>query len=362
VAKERRIFNSCKMIETEQQRLWLSNFENLCPYLKFNIDEPVLELKKYLENPPKDRLENGNMWKTEKEFFGYPYLVETINFFWEKILWQPIWYLNAIEQIPKMSTDEDVKRKFELIHPEIELAKDRINEWNFKLVIDIQEKIRINKEGAEQLFYKILMAYTAELELIWDINSAYHFRFEESPVFISFYERINKIRQYYATINANVRFQIFDEYIETLPELKKKFDFWNLKQENESPGDQLTGFSCNLNPDMVKEVYPKLIEKGYLDAEKSNFEALFNTKTVPDNFKPVIWKKISTRNKDINKKSLVDLLRIAGVKDIDIVKINLLFAHPKGGSINIQSSNIFNNKGNENSEFYYELKSFFSIS
>ena len=72
------------MSEIEQQRLWLSNFENLCPYLKYNIDERVLELRKLLENPSKDEVKHGHTWETEKKFFGYPFLTETINFYFEK--------------------------------------------------------------------------------------------------------------------------------------------------------------------------------------------------------------------------------------------------------------------------------------
>ena len=154
----------------------------------------------------------------------------------------------------------------------------------------------------------------------------------------------------------------FDKLINHVANIWFLQELEDLENEMSDDKDYPTGFTCNLHPDTLKEAYHRLVNNNYLEAEQSNFEAVFYPKTLPNNFKPVVWKKLSTRNKELNKKSLIDLLKIAGVKNIDIAKINMLFAHPNGGTINVKSSNIFNNKGNEHSEFYTELKSFFSRS
>lgn len=241
----------------EQQRLWLSNFETLCPYLKYNKDKPVLELKEWLENPSKDRVEHGTSWETEKKFFGYPELIEIIDFYWKKIMWQPICYLNAIDQVPELLTDEDVKKRFDLIQVPIEHSKDKLCErYHSNLAYQIKEKIRINKTGAEQLFFEIILNHTNQLEEIGEINSLYHFNFKESPLFISLYEQlINKIKKHYAMINSNAKFTVFDEYIETIPELRKKFDM----------GNYITGFQSGLQPQQIERLESQLKESIYSD-------------------------------------------------------------------------------------------------
>lgn len=219
----------------EQQRLWLSNFENLCPYLAFNIDKRILWLKEGLENPSPHRWEDQETWKIEKELFNDTGLMEVISIHWEKVLWQPIWFLDAIKQVPKLSTNEDIKKRFDLIYWNIDRSKAKLDEFYINSIsVIIKDMISSNKTGAEKLIFKIISDFTITLEGIEGMGSGYHFNFKESPLFISLYEFINKIKKHYAMINANTKFIIFDEYIETLPELKKKFDLGNLEDAMES--------------------------------------------------------------------------------------------------------------------------------
>ncbi len=81
-------------------------------------------------------------------------------------------------------------------------------------------------------------------------------------------------------------------------------------------------------------------------------------------FDSIIWIKMQSRNKNhLSKKSLIDLLELAGIdKNNRNFKenVNKLFASATGIHINLHGSNIHDNKGNPHSEFYIELSDYCS--
>lgn len=165
-----------------------------------------------------------------------------------------------------------------------------------------------------------MLNYNEELETIWDFNKFYHFNFKESPLFISFYELIDKVKQHYAIINNNSQFIVFNQYIETLPELKKKFDVEYL--EMETLDNQLTGFSCTLHPDTVKKVFDLMVDnkpKPQIEGKLEDFQAIFASKPTPIK-KPLKW--LVKHNKKPNKTALFTFIKM--MLELDKVPIEII--------------------------------------
>lgn len=277
--------------------------------------------------------------------------------------------------------DEFEKSYFTKLH-DIDILKHKINN---KLLIDFEACKEIKDESvqlkalesiikkywsyfiewgkiSEIKFVKNDFSFTSVNletdEIIWNDNfNSEEIRFSdiEGKVIGSNLEFENDNERYKHKAYQELISQIYP-VIKYKDELLRKVEF---KQKFKSK-DQITGFECNLQIDF-KKVHQILTDNGYIEAEQSNFEAAFNPTPIPSIFKPVIWIKKSTRNKELNKKSLIDLLKIVGVKDIDISKINILFAKPDGNSIDMKSSNIFNNRGNDKSEYYFHLEKILSV-
>lgn len=129
--------------------------------------------------------------------------------------------------------------------------------------------------------------------------------------------------------------------------------------------DKSKGFKSNLTDNQIENLYDEL-KGNYINenTSKQYFKTIFSINPLPDGFEPVIWIKKNTRNKkSLNKASLIDLLELAGIHRFSNgfrEKTNRLFAKEKDTSINLEHSNISNNKSKEHSEFYDNLKAIFS--
>jgi hypothetical protein len=174
----------------------------------------------------------------------------------------------------------------------------------------------------------------------------------------------------YFGINRKIKGEFFEYQLEVLTRLR-------FKKENEDrynqfkadfkdllePGkvSDINGFKSNLTTSEANKLYSLLLNKYiHKDTNKNHFAAIFKDEPQPLGFEPVIWIKKTKRGKTISYKALLDLLELAGVNEIDLAKMNKLFAKEKNVSIGIKSANVYNNKSNKNSEFYPELKTFFS--
>ena len=130
--------------------------------------------------------------------------------------------------------------------------------------------------------------------------------------------------------------------------------------------NKLSGFKGNLTTHQAEALYNSL-KGNYIDSKtkKKYFIAALMPDFVPLDFEPIIWIKKQKRNwKIISKKSLINLLTLAGINKNEKEfkdKVNKLFAKENRASINLSGANIYNNKSkSEKSEFYSELENLFS--
>lgn len=121
-----------------------------------------------------------------------------------------------------------------------------------------------------------------------------------------------------------------------------------------------TGFENRLNDKGIIKLYKSLTDEEYILSDERNFKAVFSINQLPEDFRPIIWIKKQTRNKNkVSKKAIFDLLKLTGVKEYeDYHKINYLFNDNNGNPINVKTQNLYDNKKNSKntSEFYNDIQ------
>ncbi|MBK5722629.1 hypothetical protein JGH11_17275 [Dysgonomonas sp. Marseille-P4677] len=134
---------------------------------------------------------------------------------------------------------------------------------------------------------------------------------------------------------------------------KVNYNFFSNLNKAITPDKFSLSLKSNINIEML---FKFLIEQRYISPDTSidNFHTLFNSQG--NIMRPIVWTKISTRNKQCNKASLIDLLKLLGVhtdKLQDKLLIEKYFQDDEGKPMRL---NLYNNKANERSEYYDELK------
>lgn len=107
------------------------------------------------------------------------------------------------------------------------------------------------------------------------------FKYEESPMFIGFYEFIGKIQESYFEFGGVGRFDKIDNYLKSIPELKQKFEANDSNTES-----SLTGFTTTLSETQIIKLYTDLKDNNYIDCSELDFNGIFS-----DNPKPISWNK-----------------------------------------------------------------------
>lgn len=127
--------------------------------------------------------------------------------------------------------------------------------------------------------------------------------------------------------------------------------------------EQQKYLTCTLETDKLKTINKELIKNGFL-AHNTTDEAfiyVFGGNGNANDFNPLKWIKTveTTKNVNINKRSLLDLLELMAVPFDEITNKNLLnrlFAKDDGNTIKFTSSNYTDTQNNFNSEYHKQLK------
>lgn len=138
----------------------------------------------------------------------------------------------------------------------------------------------------------------------------------------------------------------FSELVET--EYKEKFSM-NIDKEpaSDTPPPH---FTITLSENQLLKLYTGLTENGFLPIDTTNtdfkaFSYIFGGNGDKANFKPIMWIKTNstTQGKNLNKKSLLNLLNILGIH-FSVIRnkalLNKLFVKPDGSSIKFNSENL----------------------
>ena len=192
-------------------------------------------------------------------------------------------------------------------------------------------------------------------------------KIKNKPLNFSEEELVRGYSKYYETYPFNSRLTeravhyAINVYLKEYYERElKKIESKKNKIDNH---EKVKGFKTNLNPNKIKKLFGILIEKGFIakDSDKSSFIFALTNKDKPKEFKPILWIKKSSRSKQINIKSLIDLLNLLGVNIYNFKKqANQLFAKLEEGksvSINIKPSNMDKvNNELQPSQYYEDIK------
>ena len=114
-------------------------------------------------------------------------------------------------------------------------------------------------------------------------------------------------------INSNSQFFAINQYIEKVPELKKRFDILDLIRVSELSINQLTGFTCNLHQDTVKEIFNSMVTNKQISGNLTDFQVIFSKVSIPFE-NPVKW--LIKRGEKPNKLALWTFLNLmTGIND-----------------------------------------------
>lgn len=124
---------------------------------------------------------------------------------------------------------------------------------------------------------------------------------------------------------------------EKLKILEKKINFKKQFKENELNKKAIskrTGFTCNLHPDTVKEIYIFMAGENYLSGNLTDFQAIFSKVSIPVE-NPVKWQifnKRGTKSGRGNQTALFEFLKLmlGTVSNSDLKICRNLFIDKKG--------------------------------
>ena len=229
---------------------YLEQFKSLCPHIEFNTNSIEFEQAvRYLRHKPrKDIWERTNFYKIEKEEFDNTELSNWLCIYWDKIMWQPFWYLenrfnfyvvdlkfDLIKWQPVWNLETINKKNQTTLSKKIEEHTGKLirlkNQIYPSLILSLFEQ---NEKGTIRLLRGILLNYSRILDQICLSNIAALFNYKESPMFFGFYELIGKIQESYFEFGGVGRFDKIDDYIRLIPELKQRFEIIESNQEDEA--------------------------------------------------------------------------------------------------------------------------------
>lgn len=98
--------------------------------------------------------------------------------------------------------------------------------------------------------------------------------------------------------------------------------------------NQLTGFTCNLHPETVVEIYIYMADKGYLSGSLTDFQAIFSKVSIPVE-NPVKWQIFNERGIKTGRGNQTALfvfleMMLGTVTNTDLKKCKDLFIDKKG--------------------------------
>jgi len=293
-------------------------------------------------------------------------------------------------------------RVFEpLFKPEIDKTKNNfINKPLFPvhgvIIVDLPQSMNIAKDFRATL-YK--MNIILEIRLQWlkngimdNLNSSEVFRYDilkdlrkqcadflqettdntNNDIFekyVSFYQQINnelKKSIEIFSIKAKAYHTMDMSYIYEYKFYNKNWfvvvlDYLNFTNESFNSiakfDNLLTGFTCTLHPDTVKEVFDYMVEKEHLSGKLSYFQAIFSN-TPTHEINPVKWLITSNSGKTSERGNQASLfifleMMLGKVSNKDLIKSKDLFIDEKGFFIKDRLNRAKKIKGKNEYEYLY---------
>jgi hypothetical protein len=209
-------------------------------------------------------------------------------------------------------------------------------EFNSKLTASFDEKLFIENELQKYVdFENRAKELQKEVYTNDSILDNYQSQFENKfGLHYSEFEYLRMITGYYhyPERGKNKTFYFTPGFVKNI--MLKKYIQEIYKKYESTPDNQLTGFTCNLHPDKVKEIFNLMFDSKQISGNLTDFQAMFaNTSTPVKN--PVKWLILDNRGTNPGRGNQTALfvfleLVLKKVSNQDLIKSKDLFIDEKG--------------------------------
>lgn len=208
-------------IRLEVYNNWFESFNQLVNWRGLIIGNRPEELDKLFKSGNHFYIFNNLKKLDEKNEYGF----DSLTHFFNKVLEQPIYYLNVIKETEGIE-NEDLRKykRYELLSRKIDLQRDKFFERRVELRNKILDNFRSDPERIKATLRELILSTEQILINTQDFSNEYSFEYKKSPLFNVYMDFIRDVQIYLEFLGTGGRLPLIENFFKTESTYSKPFD------------------------------------------------------------------------------------------------------------------------------------------